>query len=773
MGVRVLVVDDEKSIRFTFREFLKEAGYDVSLAEDAKEALALLGKAPFDVVITDIILPQMNGVMLLHAIRDAAPRAQVIMMTGEPTVETASEALRAGATDYLFKPLNKDVLLKAVATAARIKKLDDERYRLEEENEEYRKHLESLVEKRTLALEESRKSYHELLESLQEGIWAVDTDGKTTFANSYMAETLGYAPEEMIGLPYSAFSEENPFAQGSIQWQESAAGVHEGLLRRKDGSTLLAQMRISQLHDIDGHSTGAMASVIDITLHRQLEQDRLRLAMAVEQTGEAILVTDATGIIRYANPAFLQLTRYDWDEVIGLTPRFLKSDQHPPSFYENLWSTITEGKVWIGHFVNKRKDGALFETEATISPVISPSGQIINFVAVERDVTQRLLLEQQLRQAQKMEAIGQLAGGVAHDFNNILQAVLGYSSMLLERLPAEGELYAFVEEISNGADRASALTRQLLAFSRRQVLKMEDLDLNEVIQSLMKMLKRVIGEDIKVNVLAGYRLGTIHADRGQMEQMLMNLCVNARDAMTEGGTLSIETENVVLDDDYCGAHAWAQPGRYVLLSVTDTGCGMTSEIMGHIFEPFFTTKDVGKGTGLGLATVYGIVKQHQGTIQAYSEVGRGTIFKVYLPIIERNASAVSNKILGNPSGGTETLVLAEDDDAVRNLVARVLTQAGYTVLTASNGKEVLRIFEECAHPIELVLLDLVMPELSGHKVYDILREKKPCPRFLFSSGYSTNALHAGFELDAGFELIQKPYSSDTLLRKIREILDRN
>jgi CheY-like chemotaxis protein len=304
------------------------------------------------------------------------------------------------------------------------------------------------------------------------------------------------------------------------------------------------------------------------------------------------------------------------------------------------------------------------------------------------------------------------------------------------------------------------------------VLKKEDLDLNDVVGSMMKMLSRLIGEHIRIDFVAGHRLGNVYADRGQMEQVLMNLCVNARDAMPDGGILTLETENVLVNGEYLRHHPWAKPGRFVLLSVTDTGIGMDAETLSKIFEPFYTTKEAGKGTGLGLATVYGIVQQHEGMIHPYSEPGKGTAFKIYLPLFSRPAATRAPRVKGAPPRGNETILLAEDDPSVRALTRRILERAGYDVHTAENGVEALRVFEEQGGRFHLALLDVVMPEMGGRGVYDRLRKKYPHLRFLFSSGYSTNSIHKNFVLEDGFELISKPFSPDVLLRKIREILDR-
>ena len=429
---------------------------------------------------------------------------------------------------------------------------------------------------------------------------------------------------------------------------------------------------------------------------------------------------------------------------------------------------LDAGRIVAVAAVANKQEAYTSEDADALSTLMHKMWEILARQETERE---RKSLEEQFHQAQKMESIGQLAGGVAHDFNNILQAIVGYGGLLLERLPESDKTHDFAEQIVQSAERAAALTRQLLAFSRRQILEMEDLDLNEVVHGLTKMIRRIIGEDVEIKVMEGRPLGIVHADRGQMEQVLLNLCVNARDAMPEGGILTIETENVAMNSEYGETHAWATPGRYVLLSVTDTGCGMDAQTQARIFEPFFTTKEVGKGTGLGLATVYGIVRQHQGMIQVYSEVGKGTLFKVYLPSCEHAASTVETNFVPRSKGGAETILVAEDDETLRKLAARILESAGYTVLLATDGSEALDVFEKHAVKIDLVVLDVVMPKMGGKAVYDALRRQHPRLRFLFSSGYSTSAIHTGFVLKEGIELIQKPYAPDALLRKVREVLD--
>ncbi|MCD4700566.1 MAG: response regulator, partial [Candidatus Aegiribacteria sp.] len=404
-------------------------------------------------------------------------------------------------------------------------------------------------------------------------------------------------------------------------------------------------------------------------------------------------------------------------------------------------------------------------------PMYDTSGGITGICGIARDITDRKRLEDQLHHAHKMEAVGQLAGGVAHDFNNLLQVINGYAEMALGNLDPSHPVHGFIEEIARAGNRAGVLVSQLLSFSHRQIINPVDLDLNETINRLLKMIRRVIGEHIELDFIPGKELGTVHADRGQMEQVLTNLCVNSRDAMPEGGTITIEIRNVLLNDEYIKTHSWARPGRYILLSVTDTGCGMDEDTMNSVFDPFFTTKEVGKGTGLGLSTIYGIVKQHDGQIQVYSEVGKGTMFSIYLPAVEHSTAEVSSSVDSPVPGGTETILVAEDDDMVRRLTVQTLERAGYTVLDARNGKEAVRLFETHADEIALAVLDVVMPGLSGKQVHDRIKEIRPDVRVLFSSGYSSSAIHTRFVLDKGLQLIQKPYSPDDLIRRVREVLD--
>ena len=520
-----------------------------------------------------------------------------------------------------------------------------------------------------------------------------------------------------------------------------------------------------------GEVVGVLGTYMDITERKRAQESSVRLATAVEQSAEAIVITDANGSILYTNPAFEKTTGYTFAEVLGQNPRILKSGKQDDEFYRRMWTVLSAGKVWSGHLINKRKDGTLFEESATISPVRDRGGQIVNYVAVKRDVSNERRLEQQLFQAQKIEAIGRLAGGVAHDFNNLLGVITGYGGIVHRRLAGEDPLKGKVEQILKAAERAAGLTRQLLAFSRKQVLQPEILDLNAVVSDMDKMLRRLIGEDVEFTTLLDPHLGSVRADPGQIEQVIMNLAVNARDAMPDGGRLTLETRNADLDADYAATRPPTRTGSYVALVVTDTGSGMDAATQARIFEPFFTTKEAGKGTGLGLATVYGIVKQSEGYIWLYSEVGVGTTFKIYLPRIDERAAVARRQEPGPLFRGSETALLVEDEASLRELLREVLEANGYSVLVARDGAEALKIAQAHTGTIHIMVTDVIMPGMSGPKIVDLVAPTRPEMKVLFLSGYSDESATRHALVGPGRAFLSKPFGPEVLLRKVRESLD--
>ncbi len=503
---------------------------------------------------------------------------------------------------------------------------------------------------------------------------------------------------------------------------------------------------------------------------RQRNRDMERLTTAIEQAAETVIITDPDGNIVYVNPAFERITGYTCVEAMGQNPRILKSGRQDLTFYQNLWSIICAGQVWSGRFINKKKDGSLYTEEATISPVKDEDGAIVNYVAVKHDVTHELQLEEQYRQAQKMQAIGQLTAGIAHDFNNLLTAINGFAELARRGLAADHPLQDSLGRILYAGQRAAKLISQLMVFSRKQVMEPQVLNLNAVVADMDKMLRRIIGEHITLKTTLASDLGLVKVDPVQLEQVIVNLAVNARDAMPNGGSLTIETVIVTLDEEYAASHLNVLPGEYVQLAVSDDGVGMSDEVKAHIFEPFFTTKEMGKGTGLGLATVFGIIKQSGGHIWVYSEPGHGTTFKIYLPRVQENVAPFIQDESQNLLTAHETVLLVEDDPGVQEITAMTLRQQGYTVLTANDKLAAIRLAQQHHGSIDLLLTDVIMPGGNGKTLADELAQIRPSLKCLFMSGYTDDTIVQYGILAPGSAFLQKPFTVQGLVRKVREVL---
>jgi signal transduction histidine kinase/ActR/RegA family two-component response regulator len=436
-----------------------------------------------------------------------------------------------------------------------------------------------------------------------------------------------------------------------------------------------------------------------------------------------------------------------------------------------MWQTLESGLVWSGRFINKKKGGTLFEEEATISPIKDESGAVVSYVGVKRDVTKEVSLQKQLLQAQKMEAIGTLAGGIAHDFNNLLQVTLGYSELLMSERAEDDPSYGDLHKIHQAAISGADLVKRLLTFSRKVEPKPVPMSLNQQVNHVEKMLSRTIPKMIDIRLELEPDTQRISADPALIEQVLMNLALNARDAMPDGGILTIMTQNVTLDEQFCEMYPGSKPGEYVLLSVSDTGHGMDNATIEHVFEPFYTTKELGRGTGLGLAMVYGIVKQHNGYIRCQSSLGIGTTFKIYLPVIPEETELETPSEMTILPSGTETILLVDDEEGVRDLGKRILERSGYTVLTAANGREGLDTYGERKREISLVILDLIMPEMGGKQCLNELLKIDPKVKILIASGYSADGeAEETLETNAqGF--IAKPYNLKEVLHTVRRVLD--
>jgi PAS domain S-box-containing protein len=626
---------------------------------------------------------------------------------------------------------------------------------------------------------ESATRFQRLLEMAPLPLGYVKQDGVISFRNRRFVELFGYTAEEVPAIAdwWLRAYPDPQYRQWVVQVWDAAVRQAAAEGRDIDPIEYKVTCKNGVVRDVEisGIMVGEdiLAAFIDLTERKRAEESQARLATVVEQTAETIVITDTQGTIIYVNPAFEKTTGYSGAEVIGQNPRLLRSGRHDAQFYAHMWDVLQRGEVWSGRFVNRRKDGALFEEDATISPVRDAAGKVTSYVALKHDVTREVQLETQFRQSQKLEAIGQLAGGVAHDFNNILTAQSLQISMLEMDPNLSGDIREGLGLIRLAANSAAELTRQLLLFSRRQVMQRRQLDLNEVVMNLAKMLKRIIGEDVRLQLDLHSTPLPVLADAGMLEQVLMNLAVNARDAMPAGGNLRIETTDQVVDEPLANLYPDAAPGRYVCLSVSDTGGGIPPEIVPRIFEPFFTTKEAGKGTGLGLATVFGIIKQHRGWIKLDNRPGQGVTFQVFLPASTEPASELV-PVAGKPTprGGAETILLVEDEPAVRKSTCLLLERYGYRVLEASHGSDAINLWQNHRGTVAVLLTDLVMPGgMSGQQLAGRLRAEAPRLKVIFASGYSAEIAGRELQLREGEVFIQKPFAPEQLLETIRRSLD--
>jgi len=611
-------------------------------------------------------------------------------------------------------------------------------------------------------------------------------DGLFVDVNDEFVKLSGYERDEIVGrtsteLQLWAKPQQRRDLMGRVA-EEGLLRDYEMDIRAKDGRLLKVRGSFHGVASNDGALL--LAAVTDVTERRQAEhrlresESRFRAAFMTGSDAYMIVVRE-DGRILEVNDEFETVYGYRRDEAIGRSSLDLDLWASPASRGELLAKLAADGYVrnWEGSA--RRKDGETFPALFSVTE-LGPSEPAI-VMEVVRDVSEQQRssealrkLEEQFRQAQRLEAVGRLAGGVAHDFNNVLTAISGFSDLLLEELPPGDSKREEVEEIARAAQRAATLTRQLLAFSRRQVLQPRVLDLNAVVQTLEKMLPRLLGEDIRVSLKLAPGLGAVRADPGQVEQVIVNLAVNSRDAMPEGGQLSIETANVELDATYANLHPDVVPGPYVALTVTDNGAGMDSETRAHVFEPFFTTKERGKGTGLGLSTVHGIVTQSGGSVAVYSEPGHGTAFNIYLPRVDApvqgNDAGPGEKAA---PGGNEVILLVEDDPGVRRVALQVLSQKGYRVLVAPDANVALAMARTRAGAIHLVLTDLVLPGIQGRQMADRIVAARPDTRVLFMSGYTDDAVVRHGVLEESFPYLQKPFTPRSLAEKVREVLDQD
>ncbi|MGE5567585.1 MAG: response regulator [Rhodospirillales bacterium] len=757
----ILNIDSDEGGREELTRILRQAGFDVIEAGSGEEGLQRAKERP-SLILLDVNLPDMHGLEVCRRIKtDPETRWIPVLQISALSISSKDQAaaLEGGADAYLTAPVTPDLLVATIRALLRTSRAEAE-------------------------AREAARLWEITFNSISHGVFLVNAEGRVTRINRAMAEMLGRPAQELIGLTTEEmFAGVPPPVEGwplerarQTQHRESAEFTMNGCWFILTADPII---------DSDGRFTGAVRTLIDITeqkliteerkrLMRQLEGERGRLQEILRQMPAGVLIAAApSGEIVLSNEQADRILRGAVQETP--TRHYHHPGGGPYSVDElPLMRSLTTGEIVSGEEVEVvHSDGSRATCLVSSAPVRDSQGFIVAAVATLHDVTERMQLEQQLRQAQKMEAIGRLAGGVAHDFNNLLTIISGYAQMLYDSLGPQDAMRRDVEPIIEAANRAAVLTRQLLTFSRRQIVQPRLLDVNRQVSRMNRMLRRVIGEDVELITSLKSGQSSIKADPGQLEQVILNLAINARDAMPHGGKLTIETAEIEIGNNSSGAPQELAPGRYVVLALSDTGVGMDAEVKSHLFEPFFTTKGKGKGTGLGLSTVYGIVKQCHGEIVIDSEVGRGTTVRIYFPVAEvpgrRHHEVESQSTAAGK--GTETILLVEDEEEVRRLAREMLARQGYRVIEAGSGAEAMRIWHKRRGSIDMLLTDVVMPRMSGRELADKMRESRPDLKVMYMSGYTDDVIARHGVLDSGTAFLSKPFTSEALSRKVRSVLD--
>jgi PAS domain S-box-containing protein len=711
----ILIVEDSPTQAERLRFILEEEGFQVESATTAEEALKLAEETRNDLILSDVVMPGQSGYELCRKIKSlpTARRTPVILLTTLDNPMAIIEGLDSGADNFLTKPYQTEELLHRI---------------------------------------------NKLLETK-----AIRADGKVKLGVevAFLGKrfTITSDKEQIVDLLISTFED---VVRANAELQENRAALAAAKLELEDRVAL----RTAELRD-------ANARLNRIVQELRESEGRFR---SIADTMPALLwMSDEIGQCVFVNKRWLDYTGRDFNAVLG---HGFAESMHPDFQEKSLRlqrEMVAERKSCVDEYQLRGKDGKYRRFLDTSVPRFAADGRYLGHVGVLIDIEERHQLEQQLRQSQKMEAVGQLTGGIAHDFNNLLTVIIGHIELLGTAPDLDGTRRHQIETIDRAATRASELTRRLLAFGRRQPLEPRKVEMNRLVSNVEAMLQRTLGESIEIECVLAGGLWPCFADPAQIEAAILNMAVNARDAMPNGGKLTIETANTRLSEDYSAVNDDVGPGQYVMLAVTDTGTGMAPEVQARAFEPFFTTKEVGKGTGLGLSMIYGFVKQSGGHIKIYSEIGHGTVIKIYLPRAkpeDQQATSASLQDSGAPPGGTETILVVEDDPMVREYVVGQLRSLGYTIIEAVNGPNAIAALDSAPH-VDLLFTDIVMPGgMSGRELADEVRRRYPQLKILFTSGYTENAVVHHGRLDPGVDLLNKPFAKRALAAKVRTVLDR-
>jgi len=806
-----LIVDDDEQLARVLARLLSKVGYECTLVANSAEARRCLAERQFALALIDVMMPGESGLELVEDMLAEHPDLAVVMVTGVDDPVLAELALESGAYGYVVKPFSPSQVLITVENASRLRCLEIERRVHLEQLERRLSEQEADLDDALTLLKESHptdvaavtgeEKFRGLVETAPDAIIAVDRAGRIVLVNAQAERMLGYDRSELEGQPVELLVPErarggHPDLRSSYlsdpHSRPMGAGV-ELAARRKDGTEFPAEISLSALTTDEGILVSA--AVRDVTDRKRAEA---KFRGLLESAPDAIVGVDPDGRIALANAQTERLFGYSREELIGQPVEILVPDAaravHPDrrnSYFRDPRPRAMGADMQLA---GRRKDGSEFPAEISLNALETEDGCLVS--AAVRDVSERLeaqaererlraqtereRLERQLHQSQRLESLGQLAGGVAHDFNNLLAVILNYAAFIGEEVSdaanAEGgdrwqAVSDDVAQVRRAAERATQLTHQLLAFGRREIVQPEVLDLNAVVRDVEQLLRRSIGEHVELNISLASELWEVLADPGQIEQVLLNLAVNARDAMPGGGLLTIDTANVTVDEGHASLRPALTPGRHVRLRVSDTGFGMEQDVLERVFEPFFTTKPKGEGSGLGLATVYGIISQAGGYAQIYSEPGLGTTFTALLPATEDTRPKLQPSTERPSERGGETILVVEDEDAMREVTRRILSRNGHTVLVAASGEDAIGIASGHVGDIDLLLTDVIMPQMLGKEVAERIIALRPGIRVLYMSGYAQPVLASNGTLSEGVSLIEKPFSAFELLAKAREVLD--
>lgn len=810
--MNILIADDNRDNLYYLSSLLEGEGHKAVSAENGAEALERLGNDVFHLIISDVLMPVMDGFQLCRECRkDSALRdIPFIFYTATYTEEADKKfGLSLGADEYIVKPMEPDDLLGVIDRVIRskedkglvltvstsagddadylaehnrrlIQKLESKMLQLEEKQRELEKEI---IDRKQAELKakESEERFKTIFDTVNDAIFLQEIDtGVILNMNRVTCDMFGYNRSEMYGLSLEKLCADGspPYTPDDMRQLITKATdgepqLFEWIIRNKANEPFWVEIHMKLVHI--GNKNRMLVVVRDIGRRKSIEEDlndeRLKLQTLSENAPFAMVLIDGEGRFTYVNAKFREMFGYDEVDVPDGRTWFRKAypDDHYRKQAVGVWKeefiNVRPGEKKLKVFTVACKDGS--QKTVNFIPIKLASGH--HLVTCE-DITEFKKLESQLRQSQKMEAIGNLAGGIAHDFNNILTTMMGYAGLLQMEIDKHSHLGLYVDQIITASQKAANLTRSLLAFSRQQPVVLNPLNINENIRSAEKLLKRLLTEDVEFRVSLAPDDMVIMADATQIDQILFNLVANARDAMPKGGMLIIETSTADIDPEFIDVHGFGETGRYVQIVVSDTGVGMNEATKEKIFEPFFSTKEVGKGTGLGLSTVYGIVKQHNGFINVYSEPGKGTTFRIYLPLVRLEASQ-RQEFVPVIKRGKETILVAEDNSDLRRLVREVLEKYGYKIIEAVNGEDAVEKFKK-HEEVDLMIVDSVMPKKNGREVYEEVKKIRPDIKALFTSGHTKDTVLSKGIADSEVDFLPKPLSPTQLLVKVREVLDR-